>query len=67
MYNATFYANKTVTETKTIKNKNGVELRVVTKTETNVTLHYELYMDGELVNKYKDAKTANAMWKDFSA
>lgn len=59
----TTFANKS----ETIKSKNGVELREVMTIQTRVIVCYELYMDGELVNKFKDAKTANAMWKDFSA
>lgn len=46
-----------------IANKNGVELRQITVTEK---VHYEIYMDGELLNKFYNLKTAKAMWKDFS-
>ena len=46
-----------------IANKNGVELRQITVTEK---VHWELFMDGELLNKFYNLKTAKAMWKDFS-
>ena len=47
-----------------IASKNGIELRQVTVTKK---IHFELYMDGELLNKFYNLKTAKAMWKDFSA
>ena len=53
------------TESMTIKSKNGVDLRKVVVTKTNTAI--ELYMDGELINRYKSEKTAISMWKDFSA
>ena len=47
-----------------LANKNGVMLRAVKVQEKT---HFELYMDGELLNKFTNEKTAKAMWKDFSA
>jgi len=55
------------TKSVTIKSKNGVDLREVKVIETETVLHYELYMDGELVNRYNSVKVATSMWKDFSA
>lgn len=46
-----------------ICDKNGVTLKQVTVTEK---IHWELLMDGELINKFYNLKTAKAMWKDFS-
>ena len=46
-----------------IANKNGVELRQITVTKK---VHWEIYMDGELLNKFYNLKTAKSMWKDFS-
>ena len=48
-----------------IKNKNGVELREVTLVSTGKVLCYEIYMDGEWVNKFSNLRTASSMWKDF--
>ena len=53
----------TVSVCETIANKNGVELRQVTITDKT---HWELFMDGELLNKFYNLKTAKSMWKDFS-
>jgi hypothetical protein len=47
-----------------LANKNGVILKAVKVQEKT---HFELYMDGELLNKFINEKTAKAMWKDFSA
>lgn len=47
-----------------ISKKNGITLTEVTHKET---VHYELYMDGELINKFYNVKTAKSMFKDFSA
>ena len=47
-----------------VASKNGVELKQIT---TAVKVYFELYMDGELLNKFDNAKTAKSMWKDFSA
>ena len=46
-----------------INTKNGVTLTEVTVCEK---VHYELYMDNELINKFTNFKMAKAMWKDFS-
>lgn len=54
-------------ESKTLQNKNGIELREIITIETRKTLCYELYMDGELISKHGDIKTAMSLWKDFSA
>ena len=54
-------------ESKTLLDKNGIELREVISVKTSVAVSYELYMDGELLSKHKDLKTAKALWKDFSA
>lgn len=59
----TTFANRS----ETIKTKNGVELREVVTIETRKTLCYELYMDGELISKHDNLKTAMSLWKDFSA
>lgn len=53
----------TVSVCEIIANKNGVELRQITVTEK---VHWELFMDGELLNKFYNLKTAKSMWKDFS-
>lgn len=53
----------TVSICEIIASKNGVELRQITVTEK---IHYEIFMDGELLNKFYNLKTAKAMWKDFS-
>ncbi len=47
-----------------IGNKNGIKLIEVTVTSST---HWELFMDGELLNKFYNARTAKAMFKDFSA
>ena len=44
--------------------KNGVELKQVTVIDK---IHYDLYMDGEFLNRFYNLKTAKAMFKDFSA
>ena len=49
-----------------IGNKNGVQLKQITITETS-KVKYELYLDGDLKNVYYNLKTAKAMFKDFSA
>ena len=46
-----------------IAKRNGVELHEISILEK---IHWEVYMDGELVNKYYNLKTAKQMWKDFS-
>lgn len=53
----------TVSMCEIIASKNGVELRQITVVEK---IHYEIYMDGELLNKFYNLKTAKSMWKDFS-
>ena len=55
-----------VTETKIIGNKNGVTLKEIFTVITEKKM-YELYLDGELINKFSNIKTAMAMYKDFSA
>ena len=65
MYNATMF--KTITKSVTLKSKNGVELRMVLTAETEQVICYELYADGDLLNKFKSEKTAVSMWKDFAA
>lgn len=45
--------------------KNGIDLICV---ELNgKPIHYALYMDGFLLNKFKDIKIAKSMFNDFSA
>lgn len=51
----------------TIENRNGVELREIKSTATERVLCYELYIDGEWINRFSNLKTAKSMWKDFSA
>lgn len=53
-----------ISVTEILGKKNGVELRQIQILEK---IHYELYMDGELLNKFYNLKTAKAMFKDFSA
>ena len=53
----------TVSMCEVIASKNGVELRQITVIEK---IHYEIYMDGELLNKFYNLKVATSMWKDFS-
>ena len=53
----------TVSTCEIIADKNGITLKRITVTEK---IHWELFMDGELVNKFYNEKTAKAMWKDFS-
>ena len=47
-----------------IGEKNGVKL---TKVSVKTATHFELYIDGSLVYKYYNEKTAKSMFKDFSA
>ena len=53
----------TVSVCEIIASKNGVELKQITITDKT---HWELFMDGELLNKFYNLKTAKSMWKDFS-
>lgn len=53
-----------ISYSETIANKNGIILKKVT---VITEIHYELFMDGEIVNKYSNEKIARAMFKDFSA
>lgn len=46
-----------------LSSKNGIELKKIT---VAAKIHYELYMDGDLLNKFKNLKTAQAMFKDFA-
>ena len=46
-----------------LESKNGIELKQVTAIGK---VYFELYMDGELLNKFSNLKIAKAMWKDFS-
>ena len=50
----------------TMKNENGVELRVIRWTQTGKVISYELYMDGEFLSRYHNEREARAMWKDFA-
>lgn len=50
----------------TLKNKNGVELREIRANATNNVIGYEIYMDGEWINRFSNLKVATSMWKDFS-
>lgn len=54
-------------ESRTLLDQNGIELREIISVKTCLTIRYELYMDGELLSKHNDLKTAKALWKDFSA
>ena len=56
-----------ITTSSIIANKNGIILKQVSMVATSQTRHFELYMDGELLNKFYNLKTAKAMFKDFSA
>jgi len=50
----------------TLKTKNGVELREIVFLSTGEIVCYEIYMDGEWINKFKDKREASSMWKDFA-
>lgn len=45
--------------------KNGIDLICIEL--NNKPVHYELYMDGFLLNKFKNVKIAKSMFNDFSA
>ena len=55
-----------VTRITVIKELHGVELKEVTLIATNEIIYYEIYIDGEWVNKFKQKKTAFTMWRDLS-
>lgn len=55
---------KSVSTCVVIANKNGITLKQISVHEKT---HFELYMDGELLNKFTNEKTAKAMFKDFAA
>ena len=56
-----------ITTASIIGNKNGIVLKEITMTSNSKACYFELYMDGELLNKFYNLKTAKAMFKDFSA
>lgn len=65
MFNATKF-ERSLTRSVILESKNGVDLRAVIVEKTETVTHYEIYMDGEFLNKFADMKKAKSMWKDFS-
>lgn len=55
-----------VTKTTTIEKTAHFELRMVENIVLN-TMKYFIYWDGEIVNEYKNLKTAKSFFKDFTA
>lgn len=54
-----------ITNVKTLGNKNGIVLNQVTMLTTS-KVYFELFMDGELLNRFTNKKIAERMFKDFS-
>ena len=54
------------TKIEILENKNGVELWEIVSVSTGKPICWELYMDGEWINRYHNKREARSMWKDFS-
>jgi len=65
MYNANYFKAR-LTSSVVVGSKNGATLSVVYVEETKKVHHWELFLDGELIDKYYVEKTAKLMFRDFS-
>ena len=54
------------TKIEILKSKEGVELKEVTLVKTGEIIYYEIYIDGDWINKFKSKRVALSMWKDFA-
>lgn len=54
-----------ITNVKTLGNKNGIVLNQITMLTTS-KVYFELFMDGELLNRFTNKKIAERIFKDFS-
>ena len=49
-----------------MENENGVELREIILNSTGKTLCYEIYMDGDYINRLTSKREARQLWKAFA-
>lgn len=54
------------TRTNIIENKNGIELHEIILNSNGSVLCYEIYFDGEYLNRFKSKREARSMWKAFA-